>query len=300
VVVTTPLRGSDEFNRHELGVEFIEPRQSVSVTVHHYRFHELPSYWPEAVGEFLGFDAAGRVIARDRVAFGPSEGWQRLSVEDPDDRIVGVELWFDRGSAQENWFVADDLRAETAGSPPTATFDYSPSDPWPGETVAFDASASNDRDGRIVSYEWRIASRDPPLLVAFDGDDSPTFDYTFEAAGEYEVRLTVADDDEARNTTTRTVVVRENAPPAAAFEFAPAAPVAGQRVDLDGSTSFDPDGVVGSYRWAVDGEFVGEGDTPRYWYEFPEPGEYVVTLTVTDDRRATDRTTERVVVSEPS
>jgi PKD repeat protein len=208
VVVTTPLRGSDEFNRHELGVEFIEPRQSVSVTVHHYRFHELPSDWPEAVGELLAFDATGRVIARDRVAFGPSEGWQRLAVEDPEERITGVELWFDRGSAQENWFVADDLRAETAAAPPTAAFDYSPSDPWPGEMVAFDASASNDRDGRIVSYGWRIASRDPPLLVAFDGDDSAAFDYTFEAAGEYEVRLTVTDDDEMRNTTFRTVVVR--------------------------------------------------------------------------------------------
>ncbi len=299
-VATTPLRGSDEFNRHELGVEFTEPKQSVSVSVHHYRFHELPADWPEAVGELLGFDATGQVIARDRVAFGPSEGWQRLAVDDPDGRIVGIQLWSDRGSAQENWFVADDLHAETAGAQPTAAFDYSPSDPWPGEAVAFDGSGSEDSDGRIVSYEWRIASRDPPLLVAFGGDDSPTFDYTFEAAGEYEVSLTVTDDGEMRTTTTRTVVVRENAPPVAAFEFAPAAPVAGQRADLDGSDSFDSDGTVGSYRWAVDGEFVGEGDTPRYRYEFPEPGEYAVTLTVTDDRRATDRATERVVVSDPN
>ena len=299
-VATTPLRGSDEFNRHELGVEFTEPQQSVSVSVHHYRFHELPADWPEAVGELLGFDAAGQVIARDRVAFGPSEGWQRLAVDDPDGRIVGVELWFDRGSAQENWFVADDLHAEAAGAPPTAAFDYSPSDPWPGETGAFDASASNDRDGQIVSYGWRIASRDPPLLVAFGGDDSPTFDYTFEAAGEYEVSLTVTDDGEMRTTTTRTVVVRENAPPVAAFEFSPTAPVVGERADLDGSDSFDSDGTVGSYRWAVDGEFVGEGGTPRYRYEFPEPGEYAVTLTVTDDRRAADRATERVVVSDPT
>jgi PKD repeat protein len=86
----------------------------------------------------------------------------------------------------------------------------------------------------------------------------------------------------------------------AAFEFAPTAPVAGQRIDLDGSDSFDFDGAIESYRWEVDGAFVGGGNTPRYWYEFLEPGEYAVTLTVTDDRRATDRVIERVVVSEPN
>ena len=68
---------------------------------------------------------------------------------------------------------------------PTASFIFSPTDPAPGATVFFDATASLAGNGRsIVKYSWNFG----------DGGASntgPKTDHTFAAAGTYAVRLTV-------------------------------------------------------------------------------------------------------------
>jgi len=61
----------------------------------------------------------------------------------------------------------------------------------------FDATASDDTDGDIVSYAWDFG----------DGDTGtgPNPSHEFDAAGGYVVRLTVVDNDNAEGTTTRNV-----------------------------------------------------------------------------------------------
>jgi PKD repeat protein len=284
--------------------------------------------------------------------------------------------------------VADDA-VVTVNVPPTAALRYSPDDPRPGEPVVFDATRSDDADGRILNYEWRIESTNPPLLVRASDDGLDTFVYRFRQVGEYDVTLTVTDDDGATDNANATVVVRENDPPEAVLQFAPTDPDVGEtvrfdgtrstddrgvvsylwdldgdgqfesrgsrvarsydavgrypvtllvsdgegetdrttltvvvraanvpptarfeasppdprvgeRVVLDASASSDPDGTVETYRWAVDGAFVGEGSEPGFSYRFPSSGEHTVTLTVTDDRGANGTRTERVVVGAPN
>jgi PKD repeat protein len=85
---------------------------------------------------------------------------------------------------------------------PTARFD-APPDPTVGDSVTFDASASDDTDGTIADYRWD-----------FDGDGtvdettaSATTSHTYGSAGEYGVELTVVDDDGATGSVTRTVDV---------------------------------------------------------------------------------------------
>jgi len=89
--------------------------------------------------------------------------------------------------------------AATLNRPPVATAAVSPAEPHINEPITFDASASNDPDGSIVSYEWD-----------FDGDgifdqttSDPVVTYTYATAGMRTVTLRVTDNAGA---TGRSVV----------------------------------------------------------------------------------------------
>jgi len=86
---------------------------------------------------------------------------------------------------------------------PEAVLNLDPTDPVVGQTVTFDASESTAPGGSITSYEWDL-----------DGDgefekEGEHVTYTFDEAGEYEVRLTVVDNQDASAKTTQTVSVME-------------------------------------------------------------------------------------------
>ncbi|MFQ3295602.1 MAG: serine protease [Natrialbaceae archaeon] len=85
----------------------------------------------------------------------------------------------------------------TSNTPPEAKFIVSPTEPKEGEEVTFDGSGSSDPDGTISSYEWSGA-------VSGSGESLTT---TFSEAGDYDVTLTVTDDDGASNSATKTVTV---------------------------------------------------------------------------------------------
>jgi len=87
---------------------------------------------------------------------------------------------------------------------PTADFSYSPTLPDPGQTVSFDASASSDDDGEIVSYQWD-----------FNGDGATdatgkTVSHTYHSEGIYDVSLTVVDDDGATSFIFHSISVATN------------------------------------------------------------------------------------------
>jgi len=86
---------------------------------------------------------------------------------------------------------------------PTATFTVSPTNPETGETVTFDASGSDSREGAIQSYDWD-----------FDGDGTndettttPTTTHTYSNSGTFDASVTVTDDGGRTDTATTTVVV---------------------------------------------------------------------------------------------
>ena len=152
--------------------------------------------------------------------------------------------------------------------------------------VDFDAGASFDPDGSIVSYAW-------------DFGDSATAtgaqaSHTYSALGTYTVTLTVTDDLGAVGTDTATIEVSDNLPPSAeagADQFVDA----GVSVMFDGASSVDPDGSIVNYEWDFgDGAPTGSGLTVSHTYA--STGVYTVTLTVTDNRGDTDQDTASVVV----
>jgi PKD repeat protein len=99
----------------------------------------------------------------------------------------------------QGWGLSAYFTIVAVNLPPTADFVYSPTFPYVGQTVTFDASDSSDPDGTIVSYEWDF------------GDGSTGADvltsHTYESAGIFNVTLTVTDDLGATDTLQQEITV---------------------------------------------------------------------------------------------
>lgn len=99
---------------------------------------------------------------------------------------------------------------------------------------------------------------------------------------------------------SRSVLARfgpDRRPPAAAFDFSPEAPVAGESIALDASASSDPDGEIVDYEWSSpDAPFL-RGRGVRFDYTFDFAGPYAVELTVTDDDGLRSTSTRQIVVA---
>jgi len=84
---------------------------------------------------------------------------------------------------------------------PIANFTYYPEKPAVNQSVTFDASSSYDPDGKIMNYEWDFG----------DGNIMNTtheiINHSYSEAGNYEVTLTVTDDEGAKNSTTKMITV---------------------------------------------------------------------------------------------
>lgn len=159
----------------------------------------------------------------------------------------------------------------------------------PNLVCAFDASGSGDLDGTIASYHWTFGDG------ASVTKSTPTANHTYNASGVYEVVLTVTDNGGATSTLTQYVTgTILNLPPTAAFTSA----CHELSCAFDGSGSFDLDGTLESYQWNF-----GDGTTSTLVspsHDYLLPGDFTVTLTVTDDRGATASESATVTVTPPN
>jgi len=101
---------------------------------------------------------------------------------------------------------------------------------------------------------------------------------------------------EATATPAEQVVISTNAMPSAEFTVVPDSVTAGEEVRFDASGSKDSDGAVVRYRWEFgDG---GEAEGVAIGHVYAEPGDFLVTLTVTDDGGRTATAEKTVPVNE--
>lgn len=86
-----------------------------------------------------------------------------------------------------------------------------------------------------------------------------------------------------------------NLPPTPSFTTTPPTGLAPLAVQFDASASADPDGSITGYRWTF-GDGTANGSGAVTGHTFTAAGNYVVTLTVTDDRGTSASTTRTVAV----
>jgi PKD repeat protein len=84
---------------------------------------------------------------------------------------------------------------------PSALFSYSPAVPAVGEAVIFDASASVDPDGRIVSFKWDFSGDG---IADVEGNQVT---WEFKNEGEFVIELLVVDDEGEMGKIKKKVVV---------------------------------------------------------------------------------------------
>ena len=166
---------------------------------------------------------------------------------------------------------------------PKASFTFSPATGIVGEAVQFTDTSTDD--GAIVAFEWDFET---------DGTVDSTLQnptHVFPTVGTFAVSLTVTDDSGKSDTATQSIAVTQ--PPAASFTFSPLAPVPAREPVPFTDTSTD-DGTIIGRAWDF-----GDGGTSNLQnpaHTFRTDGDFDVSLTVTDDKGATDTATQTITV----
>ncbi len=165
----------------------------------------------------------------------------------------------------------------------TADFYWDETDIQTGEVVHFHDNSTPAPDSAIIAWQWRFGDGNSSV------DENPT--HTYADDGDYDVELTVIDENGSTDTATKQITI-QNRPPTA--DAGPDQVVNTSQVSFDGTGSSDPDGSIASYTWYFGDNTTGTGPTPTHTYD--DDGLYLVTLNVTDDDGGTDENTTEVYV----
>jgi len=169
---------------------------------------------------------------------------------------------------------------------PITEFTVSPSNPSIQDMVNI-TDTSSDPDGLITSWLWDFGDGTNSTV------QSPSHIYS--QKGEWQITLTIKDNDGAESSVTHTLTVI-NLQPEASFECITPDP----QTDMDiqfMDNSIDPENKAISWFWDF-----GDGNTSELQiptHKFATEGDYNVTLTVKDDENATNTYTITVSVTEP-
>lgn len=153
-------------------------------------------------------------------------------------------------------------------------------------TVTFDAGASSDADGDIITYDW--------IIDGLPAGTGATVSHTFGRSGNYDVNLVVTDSRGAISSSRLHYSVGNSAP-VAVFTTTPDTAIGAGPLPVifDASGSHDPDGAITGYQWDFGDGATGTGSTVSHTFM---SGTYTVTLSVEDDEGHTSSVTGQVLV----
>lgn len=208
------------------------------------------------------------------------KGGEQLTIEQVDSCASsnGTSAALPQERASLRWLKYEYGPTIASATKPTAAFKYNST----GLTFSFDATASMDPDGSIVSYSWTFGDT--------TNGGGPKIDHTYTKAGSYLVQLTIFDNNGNGAVTSQTVTI--SSPPTANFTFT----VTGTTVSVDATSSSDPDGTITKYAWTY-GDGSSGLNQVKDSHAYAGPGVYNVTLTVTDNSSATANVSASVTIT---
>ncbi|MEK7145761.1 MAG: PKD domain-containing protein, partial [Patescibacteria group bacterium] len=161
----------------------------------------------------------------------------------------------------------------------TASFTATPRSGELPLDVEFDASASYDPDGQIVSYEWDLDGDGQ-----FDDAEGPIADFTYSSEGDYIVSLKVTDNNGETNIAEETI----SAGSVGGLRAVITAPlqsdqsyIVGEKYEFTGEASRIDEGSITKYVWDF-GDDTNAVQARSTSHTFEEEGDFTITLTVHD------------------
>lgn len=173
--------------------------------------------------------------------------------------------------------------------PPTAKASASPGSGPAPLTVEFSNAGSADSDGSITSYSWSFGDG--------TGSSQPNPTHTYDSEGTFVATLSVTDNGGLSSTDTVTITVNPppNDPPIAVVNATPTSGYVPLDVSFSSLGSSDPNGTIAAYSWNFgDG---GTSNSANPWHTYTSAGIFTATLTVTDDRGATNNASIAITVT---
>jgi PKD repeat protein len=190
---------------------------------------------------------------------------------------------------------SSDTEEHTVNTPPppnqAPTAAFTPPTCTTGQDCQF-TDGSSDPDGTVVEWEWDFDDSGAKSTL-----QNPT--HTFPSSGSYTVKLKVKDNDGAQSEqdAEHEVQVNDAPPPPNGAPTAQIGSISCTGMScgfVDDSTDPDGDETITQWSWIFGDE--GTSDLQNPTHEYPAPGDYSVTLTVTDDHDATGTTQGTVTV----
>jgi len=179
------------------------------------------------------------------------------------------------------------------GYPPQASFAYWPAKPYENQTVQFDASSSTPEgfNDTITKYEWIFGDGTPKTTKTI-----PTITHNYMIANQYIVTLNVTDNEGLWSTTSKPITIYPESGPTANFTWNPQTPFINETITFDASTStigwskaigdYSP---ITNYAWNFsDSTGIISVTSPTVTHNYTQPGNYTVTLTITDANSRSD------------
>ncbi|MCB0195937.1 MAG: META domain-containing protein [Anaerolineae bacterium] len=218
------------------------------------------------------------------------------SFDEPGRYEVSLTVTDQNGLSDSASLSIDIFPREEPQTPPTAVIE-GPTQATTGQEVTFRGGNSIPGSTPIVVYAWSVDGVQP-----FSGGADVRFSTTFDEPGQYEVSLTVSDQNGLSDTSSIVVTVEEEPSaegPTAVIE-GPSQALVGDDVTFQGGNSIAGSTPIVVYAWSVDGAQTFSGGTDvRFSTSFDQPGSYNVTLTVTDQNDLSDTSSLRVEVTQP-
>ncbi len=195
----------------------------------------------------------------------------------------------DNIGVKDTAFVA--IQTSAPNQPPNAIASANPMSGIAPLNTQFTGANSIDSDGTIASHAWDFGDGDSATIA------NPS--HTFNAFGNYSVRLIVTDNIGAKDTAFVAIQVSApNQPPNAIASANPMSGIAPLNAQFTGANSTDNDGTIASYAWDFgDGDSAAITNPPHTFNTF---GNYSARLIVTDNAGALDTAFVQIQVTAPS